>query len=84
MSNRSDYPYLEAIEDLENFVQKYISDAQEKKEIMEYLEICRINKTVTFRHIHELIMNYRKKFADYRIFSQSDREMIQDLMHFWG
>lgn len=84
MSNRSNYPYLEAIQDIRDFVEKYVIDMDEKKEIIDYLGICEKNKTVTFRYIHELIMNYRKRFDDYRVFSQSESKMIEDLMHFWG
>lgn len=84
MSSRTDYPYDEALDDLEALVGKYVSDSTTNKELMDYLKLCRSNKTVTFRYIHEQIMNYRKEFSDYRKFDESESEMISDLMHFWG
>lgn len=84
MSNRQSYSYSEAIDDLDVFINKYVQDQKSKDELLEYLALCRTNKTVTFRYIHEEIMNYRKKFSDYRKFTVSEMKMIEDLMHFWG
>lgn len=83
MSSRTNYPHNEALDDLVVLVGKYVSDSAAKKELMDYLELCRSSKTVAFRYIHEQIMNYRKEFSDYRKFNESESEMISDLMHFW-
>jgi hypothetical protein len=81
---RKDYPFNEALDDLTVFFESHIKDEKFKKNLMEYIELCRKEKTVTMRSIHEEFFNYRKDSSDYSSFSEKEKEMLDDLFHFWG
>ncbi|MCX2831880.1 hypothetical protein [Microbulbifer thermotolerans] len=84
MATRPDYPYQEAILDLENFFKSHIKDDQTLHELLNHLDECKLNNQVDFRYIHERFMKYRKDFSDYSTFSKKEKDMIEDLFYFWG
>lgn len=81
---RSDYPYNEALDALIVFFCKRVKNDAAKKKLLDYLEECRKEKTVTFRYIHEQYMAYRKENADYEELTENEKELFDDLFHFWG
>ncbi|AWF82448.1 hypothetical protein BTJ40_17375 [Microbulbifer sp. A4B17] len=84
MSNRKDYPYNEAIDDLEIFFKKNIKNQESCRKFLDYLGVCRKNKRLGFRYVHEELMKYRKEYSDYFMYTPEEREMIDDLLYFWG
>lgn len=84
MSNRKDYPCDEAIDGLECFFKKNIKNQVSLDDLLAYLELCRKNKRLGFRYVHEELMKYRKEFSDYFEYTPKEREMIDDLFYFWG
>lgn len=84
MSRRSDYPCNEAIQDLEVFFRQHIMEPNELQKFLEYLVECKVASRIGFRFLHEKLMIYRKTYSDYFPFSDDEREMIDDLFHFWG
>lgn len=81
---RNSYPYNEALDDLVEFFNRRIKNDFRKKELLGYLEKCRKEKTVTFRYIYEKFIEYTNENKDYEELTDKDREMIDDLFHFWG
>jgi hypothetical protein len=81
---RNDYPYNEALDDLVTFFKLRIKNDFRKKELLGYLETCRREKTVTFRYIYEKFIEYTNENKDYEELTDKDKEMIDDLFHFWG
>lgn len=84
MSNRSDYPCLEALNDLKVFFRTHIKDKATLDELIDYLGECQKENRIGFRYIHERLMKYRKDFSDYFPFSEAEKGMIDDLFYFWG
>ncbi len=84
MALRTDYPYAEALNDMRDFFNTHVKDDASKKELLDYLEKCRKEKTVTFRHIYEKYIKYTNDNKDYTPLSDTDKNMIEDLFHFWG
>jgi len=84
MSTNNDYPCNKAIDDLEQFLKKHIKDQRSLKDFLSYLSKCRASQKLGFRYLHEEIMSYRKEHSDYFLYSELERKMIDDLMHFWG
>lgn len=84
MHLRNDYPYNEALDDLVAFFKLRIKNDFRKKELLGYLEKCRREKTVTFRYIYEKFIVYTNESKDYKKLTVKDKEMIDDLFHFWG
>lgn len=81
---RSDYPFDNALDDLKKFFNRRVKNDVAKKELLDYLEECRKEKTVTFRYIHEQYVKYTNDNKDYEALLDSDKKMIDDLFHFWG
>jgi hypothetical protein len=81
---RNDYPVDEAISDLEFFFKKNIKDFSTLNELLEHLQTCKDANRIGFRYIHERLMKYRKDSADYFLFSDSEKKMIDDLFYFFG
>lgn len=84
MVTRSDYPYQEAISDLEIFFKSHIKDDKTLQELLNHLNECKRSNQVDFRCIYERFMKYRKDFSDYSTFSKKEKDMIEDLFYFWG
>lgn len=84
MRLRKDYPYDEAINDLANYVEKHIFHDAEKEEFKALLDECRKENRVPMRQINLKISEYRKKYKSYTSHSESEKEMMEDLMYFWG
>ncbi len=84
MNIRKDYPYNDALDDLERFFKTHIKDPKTLTNFLECLSKCRINQTVSFRYIHEELMAYRKSFSDYFDYSETEDQMIDDLFYFWS
>ncbi|MAZ87638.1 MAG: hypothetical protein CL693_08330 [Cellvibrionaceae bacterium] len=84
MALRTDYPYDEALSDIENLFRRTVKDEASRKDLLNYIEKCKKQKTVTFRHIHEKYVKYTNDYKDYPTLSSKDKEMIDDLFHFWG
>ncbi len=84
MTKRSDYPCHEALNDLQTFFNAHITDQLELRKFSDLLKNCKSSNRVAFRHIHQELMNYRKEKSDYFPFSEQEKEMIEDLLYFWG
>ncbi|WP_096086540.1 hypothetical protein [Agaribacterium haliotis] len=84
MERRSGYPCDEALDDLEVFFKNNISDTQALADLLDHLIECRKAGRLGFRYIHEELMKYRKNHSDCFPFSEAEKQMINDLMHFWG
>ena len=84
MKLRKDYPYNLAIDDFSIFISRVVKDKEVLKEFSDILEGARNRKTFPMRGLHEKLMSYRKHKAEYISFTEEDREMIEDLMYFWG
>lgn len=84
MKLRKDYPYDLAIDDFSKFISRVVKDKVVLKEFSEILEDARSRKTFPMRGLHQKLMSYRRAKADYTTFTEEEREMIEDLMHFWG
>ncbi len=84
MSLRDDYPYDEAITDLEKIFDKTISDPCFRQEMQITLDKCRQAQSIPIRSIFERFIVYRKKTGDLTDLPQKDKELIDDLFHFWG
>ena len=81
---RNDYPYQQAITDLRAFLSKKIADAKTLSELNDELDAALKRKTVPMRYINQKLFEYRKKHNDYSSFTDCERDMLDDLMHFWG
>jgi len=84
MKLRQNYPYNEALDDFERFIEKYISHQDVKDEFNETISYARKKKTVPMKGLHDRLMKYRKQHQAYTSFTAEEREMMDDLMHFWG
>jgi hypothetical protein len=84
MSQSADYPLNKALFDLEVFFRKHITRPDELKKFLGYLDECKDEGQIGFRFIHEELMNYRKKYSDYFPFTDSERQMMDDLLYFFG
>ncbi len=81
---RKDYPYNVALDDLETFIIKHVNNCKERKNFLDYFKLCRQEESLSFRYIHQEYMSYRKKTSHYSSHTQEEKEMIEDLFHFWG
>lgn len=84
MDQRADYLCDQALDDLSMFFKKHIKDPVELKRFLGYLDECRKEGRIGFRFIHTELMNYRKIQGDYFLFSDEEKEMIENLFYFWG
>lgn len=84
MGLRNDYPYDEALDDIEDFFNRRVKDESSKSQLIELLGKCRPAKRVPFRHIHNEYIKYTNEKKDYAPLSEDDKKMIDDLFHFWG
>ncbi|MGF1725255.1 hypothetical protein [Photobacterium nomapromontoriensis] len=84
MGMRNDYPYQEAISDLEKIFDKSISDKKVRREMQDLLDKCREKKSVPMRYIYEKFIKYRRDTSDFTDASDEDKKTIDDLFHFWG
>jgi hypothetical protein len=83
MQLRQDYPYSEALNDFENFIDKQVVHQYMKDEFKEIIDSSRQKKTVPMRGLQDKLMKYRKKYSLYTPFTPEEREMMDDLIHFW-
>lgn len=82
---RNDYPYSEAIDDLISFFKERITNQEELKKMLDFLEECRKNKNLPMRFINVEFGKYLKNNPqDCKPLSKQEDEMLEDLMHFWG
>ena len=84
MAMRTDYPYDEALDDITKFIVRCVKNAKSQNDLLDYLSKCRREKTVTFRYIHEQYIKYTNDNKDFSPLSDDDKDMIDDLFHFWG
>ena len=84
MSLGFDYPCGEAINDLQVFLKRHIRDVNELNRFLDYLTECKNAGRIGFRFVHEELMKYREKYSDYFLFDSKERQMIDELFHFWG
>jgi hypothetical protein len=84
MTQRSDYPLEQALSDLEMFFSKRIKNTSDLDKFTAHIEDCRSAKKIGFRFIHEELMKYRKNNSDYFYLDSKERQMIDDLLCFWG
>ena len=84
MKLRKNYPYDLAIDDFSAFLDRVVRDTEALKEFKNILDDAGERKTFPMRGLHEKLMSYRKNNSDYTTFIDQEREMIEDLMHFWG
>lgn len=83
MQLRQDYPYNEALDDLDSFIEKHIVHQDVKGEFKGIIEYARQQKTVPMRGLQDKLMKYRKIYSLYTPFTPEEREMMDDLIHFW-
>lgn len=83
MSSRIDYPLDNALRDLEKFFKAHIKDKNSRESLLDYLETCKKSNKLGFRYLHEALMKYRRDFSDYFEYSESEKQMIDDLFYFW-
>jgi len=76
--------YNQALNFLEVFFDRVIKDQNIKNEFKSIIKGAREEKTVPIRGLHEKLMRYRKEYNEYILFTEKEKEMIDDLMHFWG
>mgnify|MGYP000492079612 CR=1 FL=1 len=84
MTLRTDYPFDEALYDINDFINRRINNKNTKRELMDYLGKCRKGKIVSFRYIYEQYIKYTNDYTDFSPLSDDDKDMIDDLFHFWG
>lgn len=83
MQLRQDYPYDEALDDLETFIDKCVIHQHVKDEFREIFDSARQQKTVPMRGIHKKFINYVEEHKLYDPYTEEDKETIDDLIHFW-
>ena len=83
MSLRNEYPYDEALNDFENFIEKQVIHQHIKNEFNEIINSARQDKTVPMRGLQVKLMKYRKEYCLYTKFTSQEREMMDNLIHFW-
>lgn len=79
-----EFPYEQALNDLEIFLNRVVMDQNIKNEFKLIIADARQRKTVPIRGIHEKLMQYRKEYKEYILFTDDEKEMIDNLLHFWG
>lgn len=84
MKLRRDYPYNQAIDDFAVFLSRVVKDKSVLEEFTCILVDARKRHTFPIRGLHNKLMSYRRDSSDYTPFTEEEREMIEDLMHFWG
>ena len=84
MELKKEYPYNEAIYDFLVFLKRVVDEQKCLDEFTEILEDANKRQTFPMRGLHEKLMSYRKEHSDYKIFTMQEKEMIENLMHFWG
>ena len=84
MNLRKDYPYDEALDDLEKFINRHVHHENVRREFFEILNESRYRRTVPMRGIHEKFIKYTKKYELYSPYTDDEKEMIDDLIHFWS
>lgn len=83
MKLRQNYPYNEALDDFECFIEKHVTDQVVKDELKGVIDDARQRKTVPMRGLHSKYVKYRKKSQNYTTFTPEEREMMDDLIQFW-
>lgn len=84
MGLRKDYPYMEANNDFWELAKRVVKDEEVLEEFRVIFGEAKANKTFPMRGLHKKLMDYRKKSGNYINFTQDERDMIEDLLHFWG
>ncbi|GLQ74338.1 hypothetical protein [Vibrio penaeicida] len=84
MKLRQSYPIQEAIRDLETIFDKTVTDADFRKELQIILDLSKKSGRLPFRSIFEKFIAQRKKNQFYSDLPDEDKEIIEDLFHFWG
>lgn len=84
MSLRKDYPYNEALDDLEEFINKHVVHEEHRNVLLEIINESRHRKTVPMRGIHEKFIEYVREYKINSALLSDEAEMIDELMHFWG
>ncbi|RRW45524.1 hypothetical protein EGJ52_07125 [Pseudomonas luteola] len=79
---RSDYLYDEALDDIISFFTSHAEEINPDK-ILDILEKSRCLKTVPIRAIHQQFMEIRKSNSCYFSLTTKEKEMWDDLFHFW-
>lgn len=77
-------PYDQALNDLEIFLDRIVIDQNINNEFKSIITDARQRKTVPIRGIHEKLMQYRKEYNEFIPFTDDEKEMLDNMMHFWG
>lgn len=83
MNLRQEYPFNEALDDLECFIDKYVTHQDIKDEFNEIFNEARAKQSVPMRGIHKKFLDYVEEHKLYEPYTESEQEMIDDLIHFW-
>jgi len=78
------FPHLKALEELEALVERVVIHSEKLSEFQMIFKEARKRKTVPVRGIQEKLMEYRKSTGLYTPFTDYEREMLREIMDFWG
>lgn len=84
MGLKEDYPFDEAIDDLERFINRIVVHEEVKKEFEDLFLRCRKEKIIPMRWVNVRLSEYRKEYKAYESFTDKEKKMLEAMMHFWG